>query len=117
MKGSPFIHWWSQSVICFLVDQFKIVRALKVWQKPWGKDWVYADLEKIVDHLRQHLFHVSTRSSKVGVSIALKKPDSTVLIQQKIKAEQLENVLTLLGVYFMTNTKECIDAHVFNARQ
>ena len=49
--------------------------------------------------------------------VHLDEPDPKVLVQQEVKAEQLEAMLAIVGIHSPLDTEEGVDDDVFDAGQ
>lgn len=84
--------------------------------RPRLADWINRELDHIIDHLRHHLYHLLIRGAQERISIDFNEPESEVLIEQEIKAEQLKAILSLLRVHLMPNTKKSVDHNIAHPR-
>lgn len=97
------------------VQNVKVIWSLRIFNMFWLIPRIHSKSNDILLHFGHHFLNILIWHAQVRISVDLDEPHPKVFIYEKIKAEQLEAILSVVRIQLLSNTEECINYDVLHS--
>lgn len=80
-----------------------------------GEGFVKSEFECVIYKIRYEAWQVVVNHTKIGVGVDLNKPDSEVLIDQKVETHELEAVIELFRIQVVNCRHKAVDDQILDS--